>query len=121
VFETFSYYLEIGCPRCGAPTGEVCCGQRPLRPEDGFPRSHQERMWLRHNPDRGLQISRACALQASADNSSWWPVGSIAAEGNGTYAVVAQFPCRYARAVVGALDARVTAVTLNAFVTGSPA
>jgi hypothetical protein len=57
-------------------------------------------------------------LELSLDGTNFVRRGVVQANGNGQFSVVTSFPCRYARGTLDTLDARISAITVNAWVAG---
>jgi hypothetical protein len=57
-------------------------------------------------------------LEVSLDGTNWIRIASCQVTGNGQFKASGSFPCRFARATLDALDSRVSAITVNAWVAG---
>jgi hypothetical protein len=57
-------------------------------------------------------------LEVSLDNINWVRLGAVQCNGNGQFSLARSFPSRYAHAVLDTLDARISAITVNAWVAG---
>lgn len=102
----------------GAATGVAGIGRTGLHVEvSGYAATSQVADVVASNPHFTV------GLEVSMDNSNWSRIAVVNGNGNtpANTALTAQgvFLCRYARATLDALDTRITAITVNAWVTGS--